>query len=242
MNHHLRSSSGGDANGDAGRKKLSRRVILVAGTQTLALLAACSVPLTTLPTATAPVPTGVSPTPSALPMSPSPVGNCNVPSVVAPTPIPYPGYTQVEPSTGLHVTGPATLVDLDSYRLEVTGLVNHPLSLSYDDLRCLPKIAAHVRLECPGFFADEANLAGATFASVIALAGPQPGAKRVRVASVEDYSMSFALDDIQAEKNFLAYQWEDQLLPASHGFPLRAVMPGKPGNYWVKWVGKLELS
>jgi DMSO/TMAO reductase YedYZ molybdopterin-dependent catalytic subunit len=148
----------------------------------------------------------------------------------------------VEPSTGLHVTGPAQLVDLDSYRLEVTGLVDRPLSLSYADVRCLPKVAAHVRLECPGFFADDLNLAGVTFASVIALAGPQPGAKSVRVASVEDYSMGFTLDELQIADNFLAYQWEDQPLPASHGFPLRGVMPARAGSNWVKWVRQLELS
>ena len=242
MSNHPRFSRGDDANGDSRRAILSRRAFLVAGFHTLALLAACTARLPAPPAATAAVPTGGSPMPSAPPMSPGPVGTCVAPAVVAPTPVPYPGYTQVEPSTGLHVTGPAQLVDLDSYRLEVTGLVDHPLSLSYDDVRCLPKVEAHVRLECPGFFADEVNLAGVTFASVIALAGPQPGAKSVRVASVEDYSMGFTLDEIQAADNFLAYQWEDQPLPASHGFPLRGVMPARAGSNWVKWVRQLELS
>ena len=145
----------------------------------------------------------------------------------APTPVPYPGYTQLEPSTGLHVTTEAIPVDINSFRLEVTGLVDQSLSLSYYDLRCLPKVTAHVKLECPGYFIDEMNLSGVTFAKVLALAGPLPDAKRVRVSSVERYSMSYALDVIQDERNFLAYQWEDQLLPASHGFPLRGVMPGE---------------
>ena len=242
MNDHPRFSRGDAANGDSRRAILSRRAFLVAGFQTLALLAACTARLPTPPAATASAPPGGSPTPSAPPMSPIPVETCVAPAVVAPTPVPYPGYTQVEPSTGLHVTGPTQLVDLDSYRLEVTGLVDHPLSLSYADVRCLPKVAALVRLECPGFFADEMNLAGVTFASVIALAGPQPGAKSVRVASVEEYSMGFTLDEILAAENFLAYQWEDQPLPASHGFPLRGVMPARSGSNWVKWVSRLELS
>ena len=54
--------------------------------------------------------------------------------------------------------------------------------------------------------------------------------------------MSFALDEIQAEDNFLAYQWEDQPLPASHCFPLQGVMPVRAGSNWVKWVSRLELS
>ena len=242
MNDHPRSSRSDDATGDSRRARLSRRAFLVVGCQTLALLAACTARLPAPPAATAPVPDGGSPTPGALPLSPRPVGTCVAPAVVAPTPVSYPGYTQVEPSTGLHVTGPAQLVDLDSYRLEVTGLVDHPLSLSYADVRCLPKVEAHVRLECPGFFADELNLAGVTFASVIALAGPQPGAKSVRVASVEDYSMGFTLDELQVADNFLAYQWEEQPLPASHGFPLRGVMPARAGSNWVKWVRQLELA
>ena len=94
--------------------------------------------------------------------------------MVPPTPIPYPGYAQQEPETGLHVTSNALRVDLASYRLKVSGLVNQPLSLSYDDLRCLPKVQADVRLECPGYFVDWATLAGPTLASVIALAGPRP--------------------------------------------------------------------
>jgi len=164
MNDHPRSSRSDDATGDSRRARLSRRAFLVAGCQTLALLAACTARLPAPPAATAPVPAGGSPTPAAPPLLPRPVGTCVAPAVVAPTPAPYPGYTQVEPSTGLHVTGPAQLVDLDSYRLEVTGLVDRPLSLSYADVRCLPKVAAHVRLECPGFFADDLNLAGVTFA------------------------------------------------------------------------------
>ena len=209
MNDHPRFSRDEAGNGDSRRAILSRRAFLVAGFQTLALLAACTARLPAPPAATASAPAGGSPTPSAAPMSPGPVGTCVAPALVAPTPVPYPGYTQVEPSTGLHVTGPAQLVDLDTYRLEVTGLVDHPLSLRYNDVRCLPKVAALVRLECPGFFADEVDLAGVTFASVIALAGPQPGAKSVRVVSVEDYSMGFTLDEIQAADNFLAYQWDD---------------------------------
>jgi DMSO/TMAO reductase YedYZ molybdopterin-dependent catalytic subunit len=242
MSNHPRFYRGDDANGDLRRAILSRRAFLIAGFHTLALLAACTARLPAPPAATASAPAGGRPTPSPPPMSPIPVGTCVAPAVVAPTPVPYPGYTQVEPSTGLHVTGPAQLVDLDSYRLEVTGLVDHPLSLRYDDVRCLPKVEAHVRLECPGFFADEVDLAGVTFASVIALAGPQPGAKSARVVSVEDYSMGFTLDEIRAADNFLAYQWEDQPLPASHGFPLRGVIPARAGSNWVKWVRQLELS
>ena len=109
-------------------------------------------------------------------------------------------------------------------------------------MRCLPKVQAHVSLNCPGFFTDEASLTGATFASVLALAKPQAKATRVKVTSVEDYTMPFSLDEVLATENFLAYQWKDEPLPPSHGFPLRAVFPLKSGANWVKWVTQIELS
>ncbi len=244
MTHPLRSDRS-RAIGATRPVSLGRRAVLAGTFQALALLAACAGRApgpTPGPQAVAPSSPGGSPSATIPIPTPGEGGACVVPAVVAPTPIPYPGYTQVEPSTGLHVTGPAQEVDLASYRLAVTGLVDNPLSLSYDDMRCLPRIGALVTLTCPGFFTDKANLAGASFASLIALARPQAKASLVTMTSVEGYSVSFALQEAQAPENFLAYQWEGQPLPRSHGFPVRAVIPVKSGSNWVKWVVRIELS
>jgi DMSO/TMAO reductase YedYZ molybdopterin-dependent catalytic subunit len=161
---------------------------------------------------------------------------------VPPTPIPFPGFAQPEPDTGLHVNGGAERVDLASYRLEVNGLVDHPLSLNYDELRCLPKVQAKMRLECPGYFVDGLTLAGPTIASVIMLAGPQGNGTKVTLTSASGYEAHFALGEMQRGQNLLAYQWRDEPLPASHGFPVRAAIPGKPGSAWVKWLTEIRLS
>jgi len=78
--------------------------------------------------------------------------SCNVPPIVVPTPANDPGYTHLDPSTGLHVTGKMQLLDLATYHLRVTGLVERPLELTYDQIRCLPKVQASPLLICPGFF------------------------------------------------------------------------------------------
>jgi DMSO/TMAO reductase YedYZ molybdopterin-dependent catalytic subunit len=165
-----------------------------------------------------------------------------LPNVVPPTPIPYPGYAQQEPETGLHVTGSALPIDLSQYRLLVSGLVDRPLSLSYDDLRCLPKVEAEVALICPGYFMDLARLAGPTLASVIALAAPQAGANEVTLIALNGYKARFDLSAVQGEENFLALECRGEPLPASHGFPVRAALPGKLGSAWVKWLGEIRLS
>ncbi len=247
MSHLLRSRRSQDSNSGATPSTLSRRVVLAGAFQALTLLAACSALPPSPPADLGASPAGSqggppSPTPAAPPTPLSQGGGCVLAAVVPPTPVPYPGYTEEEPSTGLHVTGPAQEVDLASYRLKVIGLVEQPLSLSYDDVRCLPTVRARVSLTCPGFFTDEASLAGATFASVLALARPQAKAARVTVTSVEGYAIAFSLDEVQAPENFLAHQWKEEPLPPSHGFPLRAVFPAKSGGTWVKWVTQLELS
>ena len=258
---HLRK---GDSNssGPRTRSLLSRRALLTGAGGSLALLAACqalpaqpaaqvqgqvsgtpaagSAPATVQ--AVAPTPGESLPTATAAPAattSPTTVASataCALSMVIPPTAIPYPGYTQVEPSTGLHVTGEAYEVDLASYRLKISGKVDRPLSLTYDEVRCLPKMEARVTLQCPGFFSDESTLAGPLLSTLMNLAGPQAGATTLRLSSAQSYSQDFRPDDVQAPQNFLAYEWEGQPLPRSHGFPLRGVFPGHPGSNWVKWV------
>lgn len=73
---------------------------------------------------------------------------CVLPTVVPPTPpAEIPGYTQLDPATGLHMTGTPHKLDLLTYRLKVTGKVARPLELSYDDLRCLVKWLIEIRVE-----------------------------------------------------------------------------------------------
>lgn len=208
------------------------------------------VPSSLPPTATAPQP-GVSPDDLTVPISPTvPLtatvlasGNpCDLAPIVVPTPAPDPGYTRLDPSTGLHVTGKMQLVDLDTYRLRVTGKVERPLELTYDQLRCLPKVEASPDLECPGFFIDRgATWAGVPIADVLDLAGVQDGAQEIEFVSADGYKTSLELERALDRANFLAYEWEGEPLPRLHGFPLRVVLPGLYGGRWAKWVVEIVV-
>jgi len=158
-----------------------------------------------------------------------------------PTPAHDPGYTRLDPSTGLHVTGKAQLLDLATYRLRVTGKVDRPLELSYDEIRCLPKVQASPILVCPGFFEDEAMWAGAAIADVLALAAVQDGAQEVEFVGADGYSTTLPLDKALDRTNFLAYEWEGEPLPRLHGFPLRVVIPDAQGNQWTKWLVEMRV-
>ena len=178
----------------------------------------------------------------SLPAAPAVDLACAVEPIQVPTlPEEIPGYTEVDPATGLHMTGKPQVIDLESWRLDVTGMVDAPLSLSYDQLRCLPRVEAGPELVCPGFFVDQSSWAGTPIADVLALAGVQEGATGLRLESADGYASYVALEDLQELGGFLAYQWEGQPLPVLHGFPVRAVLPGQPGGLWVKWLVAIEV-
>jgi DMSO/TMAO reductase YedYZ molybdopterin-dependent catalytic subunit len=227
------------------------------------MLTACNrAPLDTLPatptlhaaTRTQPVPTVAASatveaaTATATPITAStPAGeiasSCGLLPVIVPTmPAVIPGYTELDPDTGLHMTGLVQQLDLASYRLEVSGKVDHHLSLSYDELRCMPKIQSKSILDCPGYFEDIATWDGVPLKYILDLAGVQADAKEVQFVGADKYSSYLSLSEARLDKNYLAYEWEGQPLPILHGFPLRGVFPGLYGNKWVKWLIKIVVE
>jgi DMSO/TMAO reductase YedYZ molybdopterin-dependent catalytic subunit len=155
---------------------------------------------------------------------------------------PNPGYTELDRTTGLHMTGSPQTIDLATYRLKVTGLVDHPLSLSYDDLRCMPKVTASPLLVCPGVFEDEATWSGVPLSYVLGLAGVQREAKWIAIVAADNYSTHMELKDALEDGNFLAYEWDGKPLPVLHGFPVRAVFSSMPGGRWVKWLLEIRVE
>ena len=167
---------------------------------------------------------------------------CNPPPITIPkAPKIIPGYTELDKTTGLHVTGTIPEINFDSYRLEVTGKVRNQLKLSYDDLRCMPKIEVRPTLVCPGFFKDVATWSGVPIKYVLELAGVREDAREIKLISADEYENSLSLKKAYSGPGFLAYEWEGKTLPLLHGFPLRAVFPGLEGSYWVKWLVKIEV-
>ncbi len=173
-------------------------------------------------------------TPVPTPCSPQPI-------IVPTPPAEIPGYTELDPATGLHMTGTVPDLDFATYRLEVTGKVEQPLSLTYDELRCLPRIETRCILNCPGFFQDEATWAGASLDALLERAGVQPDAERLRLVSADGYSTVVFLSELEPGEDFIAYEWEGEPLPIVHGFPVRAVFPALNGNKWVKWLIEIEV-
>ncbi|MHB9032779.1 MAG: molybdopterin-dependent oxidoreductase [Anaerolineae bacterium] len=187
-------------------------------------------------------PQATSITTPAAPTSATITSNCGLsPVQTPPQPAVTPELYGLDPATGLHVTGSLHDIDIDSYRLKVTGLVTTELSLTYDELRCLPKVTSQETLNCPGFFTDIATWSGVPFKVLLDLAGVKPGAREMRLIATDGYAGSFPLADAYQPGFYLAYELEGQPVPQMHGFPVRAVLRGKPGFEWVKWLDEVQV-
>jgi DMSO/TMAO reductase YedYZ molybdopterin-dependent catalytic subunit len=145
----------------------------------------------------------------------------------------------------LNLTGTAPEVDIEQYRLVIDGLVETPLSLTYDEILAYPSVTEVVLLICPGYFADNAEWTGVPVTTLLEEAGIKPEAKMVVFQDIAgSYRKELLLEDVMGNDSiFLAYAVDGgQTLPAEHGYPLRLVAKDKYGSYWVKWVGTIEVK
>jgi sulfoxide reductase catalytic subunit YedY len=134
-------------------------------------------------------------------------------------------------------------VNLNDWRLEIGGLVEHPVKLSYSQVTELSPVKREVLLICPGFFAYHARWEGVSVAKLLEMAGVNPNVTHVSFSGPNgkyEKSETFPLEDILSGKVFLAYRVNDRALPIKHGFPLRVVAEGYYGGDWVKYVYKVE--
>jgi DMSO/TMAO reductase YedYZ molybdopterin-dependent catalytic subunit len=147
----------------------------------------------------------------------------------------------VTPVDKIHVTGTPSSVNATEYRLAVDGLVDTPLSLSYDDILQMPSVSEVVLLICPGIFADNAEWTGVPVSTLLEKAGVSDNATEILFYDGDQYHKAFFLKDMLRDGVFLAYNVDGQPLPQKHGFPLRLVVKGEYGNTWVKWVDRIEI-
>ena len=139
-------------------------------------------------------------------------------------------------------------VAIDRWRLEVAGMVTTPRIFTFAELTQLTDTSRAITMECisngvGSRIMSTAEWRGVTLAQLLqAVGGPTSGATQVIFRSVDSFSSSLPLADLLDAKTLLAWEMNGVALPTRHGFPLRAVVPGRYGEQSPKWLTRIELS
>ncbi|MFK5646299.1 molybdopterin-dependent oxidoreductase [Ornithinimicrobium sp. LYQ121] len=156
---------------------------------------------------------------------------------------PTPGFYRVD--TALQVPR----VALSDYVLRITGMVDRPLDLTFEDLLARDLVERRITLTCVsnevgGDLLGNATWLGIPTRELLAEAGVQTGADAVRSRSVDGFTAGTALDVLTDDRDALvAIGMNGQPLPAEHGFPVRMVTPGLYGYVSAtKWLVELEVT
>jgi len=141
-------------------------------------------------------------------------------------------------------------VKVDTWRLEVRGMVDRPLAFTYDELLEMPLFEQHVTIACVsnpvgGDLVGNALWTGVRLRDVLDAAGVQAGATQIVGRSVDGFTAGFptawALEP--RREAMIAVGMNREPLPARHGFPARLIVPGLFGYVSAtKWLKAIELT
>lgn len=131
-------------------------------------------------------------------------------------------------------------VDADAWRLQISGAVARPFTLSYDDLQAMMTNAQETALDCTGGWYTNQLWRGVSLGRLLDEAGLLDEAASVTVEAVSGYKRRFPLP--AARGYLLALVVAERPLRHGHGFPLRLVAPDRRGYDWVKWVARIHVN
>ncbi|MDN0083789.1 molybdopterin-dependent oxidoreductase [Crenobacter sp. SG2305] len=166
-----------------------------------------------------------------------------------------------------HLANFPTRIDPETYRLNVKGLVETPLSLSLTELKSLAQPVEVVAVnQCSGnsrgfsmprvFGAQLGNGSmgcarwlGVPLKAVLAKAGIKAGAKQVSFRGLDkpvlpttpEFIKALDIDHAMNGEPMIAWSMNGTDLPFLNGYPIRLVVPGYFGTYWVKHLSEIEV-
>ncbi len=133
-------------------------------------------------------------------------------------------------------------VDLDAWRLTVSGLVEQPGEYALDDIRRLPRVVQNTRHICIEGWDVVGRFGGTRIADFLDAIGADQQARYVEVACADDYYESIDMASARHPQSLLCDEMYDRPLSRGHGAPLRLVMPTKLGYKQVKYIVGLRVT
>lgn len=158
-----------------------------------------------------------------------------------PTRIP-PGQYLVDQLPVLHA-GDLPSVQTQSWRLRVAGLVQQPLTLTYQDLQALPAVEQVSDIHCVTRWTKlDTRWKGVRVREVLRQAGILPEARYSVIRAEGDWTTNLPIEELVRDDVLLAYENEGLPLDLEHGGPVRLLIPRL--YFWksAKWLTEVELT
>ena len=141
-------------------------------------------------------------------------------------------------------------VDVTAWSLKVTGMVDKPVTLTYQELVALPLIEQYVTISCVsnevgGDLVGNAKWTGVRLRDVLAMAGVQRGATQLIGRSVDGFTAGMPTAWVMDPRRepMIAVKMNGEPLPRLHGYPARLIVPGLYGYVSAtKWLTELKLT
>ena len=138
--------------------------------------------------------------------------------------------------------GPVPRIDLARWRFEVDGLVEEPLSFTWEEFTALPQVTLVSDIHCvTGWSLLDSAWEGVSSAELLERVRLKPEARYAMVQCHGNYTTNLSLADLLAENVLFAHKFAGQPLTPEHGWPLRLVVPHL--YFWksAKWVRGLTF-
>ncbi|CZR05141.1 Oxidoreductase molybdopterin binding domain-containing protein [Trichococcus flocculiformis] len=133
-------------------------------------------------------------------------------------------------------------INTDVYTLTIDGLVEQPISLTYDEVLDNQKYTKVVTLHCVEGWSVDILWEGILLADLFEAVDIQESADTVIFHSEDGYSTALPLQTIMDRQLMIAYKMNGVVLPPERGFPFQLVAEDKLGYKWIKWITRIELS
>jgi len=141
------------------------------------------------------------------------------------------------------VSGSLPGFDPKTWQLRVGGRVERPTSISYHELKALPRVEQVSTFHCvTGWTVKNVRWGGVRLGEVLALAQPKDVAHAIEFVSMEKpYVDYLTLEQAGLHDVMLAYEMDGKPLSRAHGAPLRLIIPEMYGYKNVKWLNGINL-
>lgn len=137
--------------------------------------------------------------------------------------------------------------DVLNWRLNVSGLVDTPLALSFTELKLRPSVEVMRTLECignpvGGTLIGNATWKGIRLKALLEEAGARSDAGYILFRAADDYETSITSELAFHEDSLVVYEMNGEPLEVSHGAPARILLPGVYGQKQPKWITSIYVS